>query len=125
MLFWPNRYRHLAPLVLRLALGAVFIAHGLPKLMAPAKIIGLLGKLGFPAPAFLALVLGVVEAFGGLMLLVGYGTRIAAALLAVIMLVAILTAKRSAGFVGGWEFDLVLLAAALSLVFSGPGRTTD
>lgn len=115
-----KRYEYLAPVVLRLALGAVFIAHGLPKLLSPAMVAGFFGQLGLPAPYVTAIFIGLVEAVGGLLLIVGFGTRVAAALLAATMLVAILMAKRSTGFVGGWEFEMVLLAASLSLVLSGP-----
>lgn len=121
-----QRYAHLAPLLLRLALGAVFIAHGLPKLTAPGMTAGFFGKIGIPAPYVMVLVVGLIEAGGGLLLLLGVATRIVASLLALTMLTAILTAKRTVGFVGGWEFEMVLLAAALSLVLSGPvGERTN
>lgn len=115
-----NRYAHLAPLLLRLALGVVFVAHGLPKLINPAATAQFFGKIGIPAPGLMALFVGAVEAFGGVLLIAGFATRIAAALLAATMLVAMMTAKRGAPFVGGWEYDFVLLAAAVSLVLSGP-----
>lgn len=115
-----QRYRHLGPVILRLALGAVFIAHGLPKLTAPGGFVGFFNGIGIPAPSLMVLVVGAVEAIGGLLLLAGFGVRVAAALLAADMLGAILLAKRSMGFVNGWEFDLILLAASLSLVLTGP-----
>jgi uncharacterized membrane protein YphA (DoxX/SURF4 family) len=68
----------------------------------------------------MVLLVGTVEIIGGALLLIGYGTRIAAALLALNMLGAIVTVKVSMGFVDGWEFEAVLLAATLSLVLSGP-----
>lgn len=115
-----NRYAHLAPVVLRVAIGVIFLVHGIPKLTQTAGVAGFFGQVGIPAPFAMAILVGLVEALGGLSLLVGYGARIASALLAVVMLVAILTVKLGAGFVGGWEFDLALLAGLLSLVLSGP-----
>jgi len=115
-----NRYAYLAPVILRLALGAVFIVHGLPKLTNSAAVAPFFGKLGIPAPGVMVLVVGAIELIGGALLLIGFGVRLAAALLAAVMLGAILTAKRGAPFVGGWEYDMVLLAGAVSLVLSGP-----
>lgn len=121
-----NRYAHFAPVILRIAVGLVFIVHGLPKLMNPARVAPFFGKIGIPMPGVSVLLVGAVELIGGLLLLVGFGTRVAAALLAAVMLVAILTAKRGAPFVGGWEYDFVLLAATISLVLSGPvGQRTS
>ncbi|HEY3368399.1 MAG TPA: DoxX family protein [Symbiobacteriaceae bacterium] len=115
-----NRYAYLAPVILRLALGAVFIVHGWPKLAHAATLVPFFARIGLPAPHAMVLMIGAVEVVGGLMLLAGIGTRIAAALLAANMLGAIVTTKLNKGFVGGWEYELVLMAAALSLVFSGP-----
>lgn len=115
-----NRYAHLAPLILRLAAGLVFIAHGYPKLLAPAGFAEFFGQVGIPAPSVMVLVVGAVEVIGGALLLVGYGTRLAAALLAAVMLVAIVTVKLSMGFANGWAYDFMLLAACLSLILSGP-----
>lgn len=115
-----NRFSHLAPVLLRLALGAVFIVHGIPKFLSPGGVAEFFGQVGIPAPFFMVLLVGAVEVIGGALLMIGYGTRIAAALLALNMLGAIITVKFSMGFVNGWEFEAVLLAATLSLVLSGP-----
>lgn len=115
-----NRYAHLAPLLLRLTLGVVFIAHGLPKFTGTEGVAQFFGTIGIPAPFAMVLLVGAIEVIGGALLLIGYGTRIAAALLALVMLGAIITVKLSMGFVNGWEFELVLLAGVLSLVLSGP-----
>lgn len=107
--------------MIRLALGAVFVVHGIPKLLYPGDSAPFFGQIGIPAPAVTALVVGAIELIGGILLVIGFGTRAAAALLAVDMLGAIILVKFRTGFVGGWEFDLVLLAGALSLVLSAPG----
>lgn len=114
-----HRYRHLAPVPLRLVWGIIFIAHGLPKLLNSAGTAGFFGSIGVPMPAVSAIVIGLVEVVGGLCVLLGVQVRLAAALLALTMIGAIALAKFPLGFVGGWEFDLALLAGALSLMLSG------
>ncbi|MFZ5824710.1 MAG: DoxX family protein [Bacillota bacterium] len=113
-----ERYRHLAQVPLRLALGAVFVLHGLPKLLQTPTYAELFARFGLPAPAFMALLIGVIEVTGGLLVLTGYCLRMASLLLAAVMLGAIALVKFSKGFINGWEFDMVLLAAALSLALS-------
>lgn len=115
-----DRYAALAPVLLRLALGPIFIAHGIPKLINTAGVAGFFANIGLPAPYAMTLLVGLVEVIGGTLVLIGYGTRLGAALLAVVMLVAITMVKWSQGFLNGWEFDFMLLAAALSLMLSGP-----
>ena len=61
------------------------------------------------------------EFFGGILLVAGFLTQPAAFLLAVNMLVAIWKLKFKQGLVGGYEFDLALLAMALALLVLGPG----
>lgn len=114
-----NRYAHLAPVPLRLVWGIIFIAHGLPKLLNSAGTAGFFGSIGLPVPQASAIIVGLVEVIGGLCVLVGVQVRLAAALLALAMLGAIALVKFPLGFVGGWEFELALLAGTLSLILSG------
>jgi putative oxidoreductase len=125
------------PLVLRLALGAVFAAHGAQKLFGIWGGGGLTGTAAYfaqigLAPAYpLALGVGIVELAGGLLLAAGAFTVITAAVLAVDMLVAVWTVHLASGFFLNWtvapgqghgyEFGLVLIAALVSLMFTGPG----
>jgi putative oxidoreductase len=125
------------PLVLRLALGAVFVAHGAQKLFGISGGGGLTGTAAFfaqigLAPAYpLALFVGIVEFAGGLLLGAGAFTGIAAAVLSADMLVAFWTVHLASGFFLNWtqapgqghgyEFNLVLIAALVSLMFTGPG----
>jgi putative oxidoreductase len=112
-------------LVLRAVVGVVFVVHGGQKLFAfgLAGTAGFLGSLGIPLPTVAAVGLIAVELLGGLALLLGAGTRAAAALLAADMLVAMLTVHLRGGFFvpEGVEFVLTLFGACLALVGLGAG----
>lgn len=121
-------------LILRLAVGLIFIIHGWPKLnpnspmQGPAGFAGFLRQMGIPLPLFFAWVVALLETAGAVLLMLGLGTRILALLFIVNMLVAIFVAKirfLKVGFASqeatGWEFDFDLLAAALALLFTGAG----
>jgi putative oxidoreductase len=110
-------------LVLRMAIAAVFIAHGYMKLftMGHAGVTGFFEHLGIPLPGANAWFISILEFAGGLSLLAGLFTRIIAALLACDMIGAIVLARLSAGFVGGWELEFLLATGALSLALAGAG----
>jgi putative oxidoreductase len=109
----------------RLVVGIVFIAHGWLKLhsFGIQGTTKFMGGLGIPVPGVIAVYVIVLEMIGGLALILGGFTRFFAALLAVDMLGAIFFAKRNAGFFGpdGWEFELTLCAACLTLAIVGAG----
>ncbi len=113
-------------LLLRIALGVVFVMHGWQKL-AVYGISGVaagFGQMGFPLPMVNAVLITAVELGGGVLLLAGAGTRIAASLLAFSMLVAAVVAHGSGGFFlpTGYEFALTLMLASLALMQTGAGR---
>ena len=119
----------LAVLIVRLALGAIFFAHGAQKLLGWwggngwAGTIQGMGGMGIPAP--LAALAILTEFFGGLAVIVGALTRLAALGLAVVMLVAIAKVHFKNGFFmsdQGFEYNLALLALALAVVAYGAGR---
>jgi putative oxidoreductase len=110
-----------APLVLRIVLGIIFIVHGAMKFMHMSRAEHLFSKLSIPLPGIAAPAIALLEVIGGIALILGLGSRFFALLLAIDMLVAIAIAKVHAGFVGGWEFELVLLAGLLALACGGPG----
>lgn len=105
--------------LIRIALGSVFIVHGIAKVMDLQGTLGFFGSLGIPA--ILTYLVVVIEIFGGVMVLLGIYARIAAILIAFVMIGAIVTVKWSQGFSGGWEFDFVLLLNALALALIGSG----
>lgn len=124
-----------ATAILRLVLGIVFFAHGAQKMLGWFGGYGFSGTMGFftgtmhiPAPlAFLAI---AAEFFGGIGLIVGFLTRIAAFGIAVNMLVAIVTVHSANGFFMNWggtqkgegfEYHLLVLAITAFLMIRGAG----
>ena len=117
-------------LILRLVVGLTLAAHGTQKLFGWFGGYGLMGtggfleKLGFVPGRRAALAAGLAETGAGLLLALGLATPVAAALALSVMVVAIVTVHAPKGFFvsnGGYEYNLVLGIAALSLAFTGPG----
>jgi len=109
-----------APLPLRIISGIGFMMHGLPKLLDISNTQNSFTNMGLPPE--LAIVIGLLEFIGGLAILLGVLTRIAAGLLAINMIGAILLVKLSKGFIDGYELDLLYLAIMISLMLTGPGN---
>ncbi len=111
-----------APLLLRLALAAVFIFHGWQKIGAEA---GSNWAQGPEAPsAILQLLVAWGELIGGIAMVVGFLTRLAGLGLIAIMAGAIVTATGQHGFSAtekGYEYNMVLIVMSLCLVLGGPG----
>ncbi|MDO6559805.1 DoxX family protein [Paraglaciecola chathamensis] len=121
----------LSALALRIPVGIIFIAHGAQKLFGAFGGYGLEGtgqwmaSIGLEPGYTLAFLAGSAEFFGGIALLVGLLTRPAAMVLAITMLVAIFSVHISNGLFmanNGYEYALALLAASVSLMFSGAGK---
>src|SRR5919198_3945649 len=124
-----------APVIVRLALGVIFFAHGAQKMLGWWGGLGFGGtgaafaKEGMPTP--LAVFVICAEFFGGLGLLAGALTRVAALGIACVMVGAIFTVHLKNGFFLNWfnvpgkghgiEANLALLAMALSLMLTGAG----
>lgn len=105
--------------VLRVVLGAIFIAHGWQKIQGIDMVIGFFGKIGLGT--FAAYSVAWTELLAGVCILFGIFTRIAGYALIIVMLCAMYFLKLKMGFVGGYELDLVLLASALAIAWTGPG----
>ena len=123
----------LAALVVRGVLGFVFIAHGGQKLFGWFGGGGLHGTtaffriVGIPAPDAFAYVVAITEFFGGVLLVAGLLTFVAALGILIDMAVAIATVSHAFSFfsqskVGyGWELNLALIGLAAALLVIGPG----
>lgn len=114
----------LAPLLLRLTVGVVFVGTGWGKLNSLDDVTQFFTELHIPAPALQARVVATTEFFGGILLLLGLGTRLVALPLAFTMLVAIATAKRGDvadpfDFFGLDEWTYLAMFVVLAIVGAG------
>ena len=128
---------HYGPAVLRVMVGATFVAHGAQKLFGIWGGGGLAGTAGYfdslgLSPGYpLAVAVSLTETLGGLLLMAGALIRYAATGLIVAMLGAIWNVHLANGFFMNWantpgrghgiEYNLVLVAALICLIFTGPG----
>ena len=115
-------YNNVGLLLLRLAIAAIFIYHAMPKLKNAKGMAQMVGM-----PAGMVLMLGIVEFVASVGLIVGFYTQLSALLLAIVMVGAIgmKMMKWNVPFAAmdktGWEFDLILLAANISILLGGGG----
>lgn len=107
---------------LRMAVGTIFIAHGVPKF--DPGFSGFLGNIGMPPEAQIPIAL--LETVGGIVLIIGVLSRISASMLSMNMLGAVFVVKGAESLTGqrGYELDLILLAACLVIIVAGPGRVS-
>ncbi len=117
-------------LVMRVVLGGVFVAHGAQKLFGvlggpgPDGFAQYLQQKGFEQTTVLSWVTGVTELGGGVLLILGLFTPLAAAGVLGVMVNAV-ALKLGNGFFAssdGVEYEIVLGALAFGLLFTGPGR---
>lgn len=115
-----------AALLLRLMLGALFLAHFWLKafVFTPAGTVSFFASLGLPAG--LAYLTMAVELLGGLALLAGVYTRVAAIATIPVLLGAIATVHIHSGFFftdtnGGWEFPAFWAGALVVQALLGDG----
>ena len=112
--------------LLRIILGFIFLMHGGQKLFVYgfAGVSGAFAQMGVPLPGLLGPFIAFVEFFGGIALVLGLLTRVAALGLGATMVVAILTVHIKGAFFApaGIELPLSLLGAAIALAFIGAGE---
>lgn len=141
---WKKRLQSFAPIPLRLVLGFGFLFHGYPKLFTAQgneAFVGMLSGMGIPAPGLTSYLVGGLEFFGGILLMLGVGVRIVSALGLIEMLVAALMVHLPAGFnfmnitgttpeggmefgLPGYEVNLLYMAGFAALILSGAGRVS-
>ena len=117
-----KRFQPFALLVMRLALGAIMIAHGYKKVFGGfhghQQFVGSLGL-----PAWMAYLSSATEFFGGIAIVLGLFTQFFALAFFIEMLVAIWKVHFKNGLVGpgGYEFPMALAAIAFALMCFGGG----
>ena len=121
-----------ATVPLRLSLGVIFIGHGAQKVFGSFNGPGLRGFTSFPAPfpfmrpAWLWMGMAAfAELIGGVLLLLGFLTRLGALLIVCVMLTAIIGVLWPAFFApAGMELAVALLGSALGLLIAGGGQAS-
>src|SRR5687768_8283500 len=120
-----NRQINIGLTILRLVVGAIFIAHGGQKIFVFGfdGVAGAFGQMGIPMAEIVGPFVALVELFGGLALITGLLTRLASLGLLSTMVVGILQVHLKNGFFnpGGIEFPLSLLGSTALLAITGAG----
>ena len=112
--------KSLGLLLIRVGTGLVFFMHGVNKLMAMNATTNMFIHLGLPG--WVAPAIALLETVGGLALVFGIFTRVAAILLGIEMLVAVFI---TGGITKGWqqhELEALLMAISFGLVYTGSGK---
>ncbi len=127
LLYVADNFSDFGPLVLRIAVGMIFLVHGLGKFKMwkmPAS------EQSSGAMSVMMKILSIVESLAGLAILVGYFTQLAAAVVGVVMFGALYfkifvwRTPFTAMDKTGWEFDFLILAASVALFLMGPGAVS-
>lgn len=117
-------------LLIRLMVGTVFLSEGIQKFLFPAlRGVGRFQKIGLPSPEFLGNLVAGLEIICGILILIGFITRLAGIPLLVIMVAAIATTKfKILAQDGFWEMmhesrtDWAMLLGSIFLIIKGAGN---
>jgi len=121
--------------IIRLAVGVMIFAHGAQKLLGWFGGYGFKGTMGYltgmaKLPYAIALLVIIIEFFGGIGLILGLGVRLAALGVMVVIVGAAITQHRQHGFFMNWagnqkgegyEFHVIVVGMAAALVLRGGG----
>jgi putative oxidoreductase len=121
---WLNRFQALGALVMRLVLGIIMVRHGYDKIIPSGALYNFSHMVTrLHLPVWLGYLAAFTEFFGGMLIIVGLLTRVAALLTAIEMAVAIIKVHLHGGLMGpnSYAFPLTCFAIALMLVFTGCG----
>ncbi len=123
-------------LVTRLTIGIIILPHGLQKLFGMFGGFGFEGTMGFLTstvhlPWIIAFIVIMIESVGAMSLIVGFASRIWAALMIVLMIGAINVARLSNGFFMNWsgmqkgegfEYHLLVIGLSIATLIVGSGK---
>ena len=116
-----NKWNDMTYWGIRASIGVIFIVHSIKKFDPSWQ--EWLVSIGIPPE--MQLPIALAEFIGGIFLIAGIFTRITGIVFSIILLGAIFHIRWEKGFFvsqGGWEFDLIMLAATLSFIAVGAGR---
>lgn len=113
-------WSEVAPFMLRIAAGVIFVLHGWMKFGGMEGVVGMLSSFGVPAAATFAWVIAILEFVGGIALIFGAITHWVSKLLALEMLIAVLLVYFNKGLFDQQAF--LLFASAFSLMVTGAGK---
>lgn len=121
-----QRYREVAPFVLRGTIGVIFTYHGWLKFQGGIEgVEGFFASVGAPIPAVTAPAVTFLELIGGVALIVGLLTRLFAGLFALLMIGSTYLVRLDIGLIGqqatGAELDLAIWAGMVAVFLLGPG----
>jgi putative oxidoreductase len=121
---WLNRFEGLGALVMRLVVGAIMVRYGYTKIIPTGALYTFSHTVGrMHLPVWMGYLAAFTEFFGGMLLIVGLLTRVAAFMVAIEMAVAVIKVHLHGGLIGpnSFAFPLTCFALALMLVFTGCG----
>ncbi len=116
------RQRDLAPLLVRLVAGGIFVAFGVAKFTSHAAELASFRAYGLPSPDAFVYLIGAIEIGGGILILCGLASRPACLVLAVNMVGAIIVSGIARGERVSLTLAPAMLVAMLYLTWRGPGR---
>ena len=96
---FPVKFAPYAPTILRVMVGVTFFFNGLPKLQNIPGNVNFLSSIGVPLPQLFGPLVAIVETFGGILLIVGLGTRLLSLYYVGEMAITTILVKSKVGFI--------------------------